>query len=250
MKSYLNRQTDGSCCKWCTKIAGRYDYGKAPEDIFKRHDNCTCTVTFESGRFRQDVWSKKSWEEAPKGVKIKKPIVLSQEQGQAVQNSIMSQYMGIDKSGGSGIIITGGKISDSNFTKSEIYEKQAEDFYAARIKNNDDVEIISKNTGFSKEEIVAIKKHIMIEEHYFKDGSLRKFDPNIDQALAWQRMMKGNATQNDILLLNHELRELRYIEENNCDYETAHLFSNQKYDWQDAVDSIVDKDEIDSELLK
>ena len=90
----------------------------------------------------------------------------------------------------------------------------------------------------------------MIEEHYFKDGSLRKFDPNIDQALAWQRMMKGNATQNDILLLNHELRELRYIEENNCDYETAHFFSNQKYDWQDAIDSIVDKDEIDPELLK
>ena len=50
----------------------------------------------------------------------------------------------IDNSGGSDIIITGGKISDSNFTKSEIYEKQAEDFYAARIKNNDDVEIISK----------------------------------------------------------------------------------------------------------
>lgn len=65
---------------------------------------CCCTVTFESGRFRQDVWSKKSWEEAPKGVKTKKPTVLSQEQGQAVQNSIMSQYMGIDNSGGSGIM--------------------------------------------------------------------------------------------------------------------------------------------------
>ena len=56
---------DQKCCPWCSKVAGRYTYGEEPDDIYRRHDNCDCTVTFENGRKRQDVWSKREWE-APK----------------------------------------------------------------------------------------------------------------------------------------------------------------------------------------
>ena len=137
----------------------------------------------------------------------------------------------LDKSKKNDIIKSGGKITDKNFLKATEFEKQAEKFYEARIKNNDDVKAISKNTGFSEQDILAIKNHIMIEEHLFEDGTVRKFDPNIDQALAWQRMMNGNTKETDVLLLNHELRELKYMKKTNCDYETAHKFSSQKYDW-------------------
>ena len=64
-KCYLNRVAASGCCKWCTDIAGRYVYGDHPGDIFRRHDNCGCTVTFENGRQRQDVWSKQTWQASP-----------------------------------------------------------------------------------------------------------------------------------------------------------------------------------------
>ena len=64
-KCYLNRVAAAGCCKWCTDIAGRYVYGDQPDDVFRRHDNCGCTVTFENGRERQDVWSKRTWQASP-----------------------------------------------------------------------------------------------------------------------------------------------------------------------------------------
>ena len=86
---------------------------------------------------------------------------------------------------------------------------------------------------------------MMIEEHLFKDGSIRKFDPSIDQAQAWQRLINGtDIRETDILLLNHELRELLYMKETGCAYETAHAYSELKYDWQSAIDAIVDYDEL------
>ena len=153
------------------------------------------------------------------------------------------------KSGESGIIKTGGKITADNYLKAEHYENQAKQFYLARVKNNDDVQLISSNSGFSANEISAIKEHIMVSEHLFKDGSVRRFDPDIDQALAWQRLMEGNATETDVLLLHHELEELRYLQKHKCDYETAHAYANRRYNWEDVIDDVLETDEIKSKYL-
>lgn len=56
---YIDRETDGNCCKWCTAMAGRYVYGEEPHDVYRRHDNCGCTVVYENGRQRQNVWTKR-----------------------------------------------------------------------------------------------------------------------------------------------------------------------------------------------
>lgn len=56
----LIRKTDGKACKWCESLAGEYDYGEEPQDIYRRHDNCGCTVTFINGRTAQNVWTKRS----------------------------------------------------------------------------------------------------------------------------------------------------------------------------------------------
>ena len=155
----------------------------------------------------------------------------------------------VAKSGESGIIKTGGKITADNYLKAEHYENQAKQFYLARVKNNDDVQLISFNSGFSANEISAIKEHIMVSEHLFKDGSVRRFDPDIDQALAWQRLMEGNATETDVLLLRHELEELRYLQKHKCDYETAHAYANRRYNWEDVIDDVLETDEIKSKYL-
>ena len=95
------------CCKWCSAIAGRYEYSEAPEDIYRRHDNCGCTVTYENGRTRQDVWSKKTWEVPEVKQKNSTPKKLSYEQGKAIEQQNLPR-IGVDKSGGSGIINTRG----------------------------------------------------------------------------------------------------------------------------------------------
>ena len=85
-KCYLDRVAATGCCAWCTRIAGRYVYGEHPDDIFRRHDNCSCTVTFENGRQRQDVWSKRTWDADPAEVEANefKPVVLAEEQADQI----------------------------------------------------------------------------------------------------------------------------------------------------------------------
>ena len=76
LRCHITRETDGKCCPWCDGLAGRYVYGRHPGDIFRRHDNCGCTVTYEEGRQRQDVWTKRSWERVdPEEVAAAKPPV-------------------------------------------------------------------------------------------------------------------------------------------------------------------------------
>lgn len=94
LKCYITRETDGKCCKWCTAIAGRYVYGEEPHDVYRRHDNCGCSVIYENGRQRQDVWSKRTWEK-PKKIGYKKPTVISPEQARALEQGKLSQIRGL-----------------------------------------------------------------------------------------------------------------------------------------------------------
>ena len=80
LKCYIMRDGASGCCKWCSEMAGRYDYGEEPDDVYRRHDNCGCSVTFENGRQRQDVWSKKTWEAPEPGAGAGEPVVLTAEQ--------------------------------------------------------------------------------------------------------------------------------------------------------------------------
>ena len=56
----ITRTVVGKPCKWCKSLAGSYDYPDVPDDVYKRHSNCRCTVDYHpgSGR-RQNVHSKK-----------------------------------------------------------------------------------------------------------------------------------------------------------------------------------------------
>lgn len=85
LKVYINRETDGKCCEWCNKLAGRYVYGTEPDDVYRRHDNCGCTTTYEDGKQRQDVWSKRSWTSPEVGAGAPSPTRFTPEQAAEVQ---------------------------------------------------------------------------------------------------------------------------------------------------------------------
>lgn len=83
LKCFITRNAVSGCCEWCTAMAGRYAYGEEPDDIYRRHDNCDCTVTFENGRKRQDVWSKLEWEAPDKDAGAGDSVVLTKEQARS-----------------------------------------------------------------------------------------------------------------------------------------------------------------------
>lgn len=55
----LIRKAEANACDWCNKIDGIYDYSEAPDNIYKRHRACRCTVEYDPGESKkQDVWTK------------------------------------------------------------------------------------------------------------------------------------------------------------------------------------------------
>ena len=46
------RQTVGKCCEWCSRLAGTYEYEDVKDrgnDVFRRHKNCHCIVSYNPG---------------------------------------------------------------------------------------------------------------------------------------------------------------------------------------------------------
>lgn len=62
MKAVIIRRQLGHCCDWCASLAGIYDPSNAPDDIYRRHSNCRCLVTYKTQDGYQDVWNKKIYQ--------------------------------------------------------------------------------------------------------------------------------------------------------------------------------------------
>ena len=56
------RKSEWRCCEWCSMLAGEYDYPDVPDDIYRRHERCRCSVMYDPAdgkRKLQNVHSKK-----------------------------------------------------------------------------------------------------------------------------------------------------------------------------------------------
>lgn len=87
---YIIRNDHGGCCEWCAKLAGKYHYPEdVPKDVYRRHDNCGCTVTYLNGRKAQNVWDKTKWNvsdeelERMKKVGAREPVRLVDNSGKS-----------------------------------------------------------------------------------------------------------------------------------------------------------------------
>lgn len=130
------------------------------------------------------------------------------------------------------ILNASGGILDKSEEEQELFAK---DYYREirNRKSKSDIEKIAKNTGFPSEKISAVRKHIFEDSnHLFVDGSKGKFNESAYTALAWQRLEQNRATENDILLLNHEYVELSFMTKKGYNYEKAHWLANLRYPWE------------------
>ena len=187
----ITRKSTGGCCKWCQALAGTYDYGDEPNDIYRRHQRCQCVVDFRPGDGkRQNVWSKEWHEDAESGIieERKRRIKELSKEREAKKKVLIQQ------SGGR----TGGhhyKPDEYLTDRDKERDQKAIEAYE-KYSRVDDSEIISKNTGFSVKDIQQIRRHIFFKKHKLEDGYGR-FVPDYEMAVAWKRLIKGNFLPRD-----------------------------------------------------
>lgn len=79
MQPKIVRRLAGGCCDWCRSLAGTYSYPDVPQDVYRRHQRCRCTIDYipRDGKI-QNVHTKQwqTQEEYDK-IKIRKQIGLS-----------------------------------------------------------------------------------------------------------------------------------------------------------------------------
>ena len=86
LKSTITRIADPKCCDWCAALEGTYEYGKEPADIYRRHEFCRCTVTYQSEKTSQNVWSKRQWQSSPE--ELERREAAGQTQQMSVQERL------------------------------------------------------------------------------------------------------------------------------------------------------------------
>lgn len=89
LKCYIIRMGT-NCCQWCSDVAGKYEMKDQPEGIFRRHDNCNCTVIYDGqvlrGQAGNNGKSSKKWVEVSNNTGAAETTRLSQEQANRLNN--------------------------------------------------------------------------------------------------------------------------------------------------------------------
>lgn len=112
--------------------------------------------------------------------------------------------------------------------------KHTEQYYEAIRKRRTDFLLISKNTGFSIEQVQAIKNHIFYNKHYLEGNTIsERFHPSYEMAESWRRLSERggkNIQPRDVLLLHHELYEIQLLlSDYRMSQKTAHALASKKY---------------------
>ena len=86
----IRRSAKGNCCKWCQSLEGTYDYAdvrNTGNDVWRRHRDCECEVTYDPGTGRtQNAHSKTwSWKEENRA-KVEERITFDRSREQEERN--------------------------------------------------------------------------------------------------------------------------------------------------------------------
>ena len=147
-----------------------------------------------------------------------------------------NSYEGIKSGPKNSIKHTGARIKVEPLYPDEPAFVEEAKLYEQIIKDKTDIDKIASNTGFSKRKIKQIKNHVFMRQHWLIDAygnPVKKYlDADKDIANAWFRLTKGNYTEKDIVLLNHELAESNYLKKG-YSFDEAHDKANKISNWED-----------------
>jgi hypothetical protein len=138
----------------------------------------------------------------------------------------------IGQSIGSGGALDSYSIEGRNYANS-IYDVARND------TNHEDVKRISQKTGWDENVVMRIKQHVFLDFHDAGQGESVRFEPNYYMAQAWDRLVNGQPTKDDILLLKHEDLERLLMTRYGMQYHEAHVLTNTRYDWEMGIDHTI-----------
>lgn len=164
LKCYIVR-IGTKCCEWCTEVAGKYKFGEQPDGIFRRHDNCDCTIIYDGqvlrGKQNADGSRSKTWEELPNANAADYTApTFSEAEGRAIEQQNLAQIRGIDFSSKPGK--DSSAIANMDFINSDSYAKKFEGKY-----ENEDVE---NAVVAACRQIIKNRDGTFFEEAYFIDS--------------------------------------------------------------------------------
>ena len=133
----------------------------------------------------------------------------------------------------------------------ELGYKLANQIYDSIRESDTDICDIAENLGFKADNIKNVKDHVFYQKHkldqYVSLGEAseyKRFDPYIQQALAWKRLETGTHTQDDITWIKHECAERHHELKYGSGYSEAHNRAQTRFDsvpWENnfSADKIV-----------
>lgn len=113
-------------------------------------------------------------------------------------------------------------------------ERHAINLYRQIRNRKGDCKNVARNTGFSIEVITIVKNYLFYDKHMLSDGYMR-FHHDYYIAESWRRLAEANGNnirECDIIMLRHEILEIRYILDGYNQSE-AHDLANQLYRYSD-----------------
>ena len=223
IKCYIIRRQVNECCKWCANLAGVYEIGREPADVYKRHRNCKCTITFKSEKGSYpDVWYRREFEKQKKARISREKEILNKIRN----NSKISARN------------QAGALNSKNDPDYKKRDRHAELYYN-ELRNIDieyTIESITSNTKIDRQLVERAYKYVFIERHNLEKG-YTYFDSDYDMAESFRRLRTNdNIKQHDIILLKHEALESRIWDENpNMSYEQVHNIAQKQYNYSKAL---------------
>ena len=119
----------------------------------------------------------------------------------------------------------------------ELGYKLADQIYHSIRESDTDICDIAENLGFKADNIKNVKDHVFYQKHeldqYVSLGEAseyKRFDPYIQQALAWKRLETGTHTQDDITWIKHECAERHHELKYGSGYSEAHNRAQTRFD--------------------
>lgn len=66
LSSSAIREGGAKCCEWCASVSGKYPASDTPQGFWGRHDNCKCSILYETKRgWRTHTGTGKAWQSRP-----------------------------------------------------------------------------------------------------------------------------------------------------------------------------------------
>ena len=220
MSPKIVRKAESGACKWCRSLAGAYDYADVRDvgnDVYRRHENCRCEVTYDPGDGKRQDTHSKIW-------------IDDAERDRRVQRSTDGSLM-----------ITGGRITNPDSKRAIEF---AESYYESIRHMTADYVRIANNTGYPIEEIKTIKEYLFMNKSLYDEDTheWRRFDADCRIAQSWQRLILGeNIQPHDMTLLRHEIYEMSLKRDNpELRHDEAHTQASLLYNYAEESDMYYD----------